>query len=139
MDACSFCGKARRDVRKLIAGPDVQICNECIALCNDIVLGNLETWEPAAVRDAREGTRMTGWDHETIAARLAAALRTAAARQRDGAAQLERIAEAVLAGDAAEIERRLARVSGGLERLAVGHEAAQTLDIIRFLWPAAPE
>ena len=137
-DRCSFCGKARREVRKLIAGPDVQICNECIALCNDIVLGKDQTWEPAAVRDAREGTRMTGWDHETVAARLAAALRTAAARQRDTAAQVEWLAEAVLAGDAAEIERRLARF-GGVERLTVGHDVSQTLDIIRFLWPAALE
>ena len=140
-DQCSFCGKARREVRKLIAGPDVHICDECIDLCNDVILGeDAPAWERATLEDYDDGgTRMTGWDHEAIAARLAAALRTAAARQRDAAAQLEKIAEAVLAGDAAEIERRLARVSGGLERLAVGHEAAQTLDIIRFLWPAAPE
>jgi hypothetical protein len=141
MDSCSFCGKARREVGKLIAGPDVHICNECIDLCNDVILGEDRAWERATREDAYDegGTRMTGWEHEAIAARLAAALRTAAARQRDAAAQLEKIAEAVLAADAAEIERRLARVSTGLERLAVGHEAGQTLDIIRFLWPAAPE
>ena len=34
---CSFCGKAQREVKKLIAGPVVYICNECIALCNDIL------------------------------------------------------------------------------------------------------
>lgn len=34
---CSFCGKGQRDVRKLIAGPGVYICNECIDLCNDII------------------------------------------------------------------------------------------------------
>jgi len=34
---CSFCGKSQRHVRKLIAGPDVYICDECIELCNDIV------------------------------------------------------------------------------------------------------
>jgi hypothetical protein len=78
---------------------------------------------------------MSGWDHETIAARLAAALRTAAARQRDAAAQVEKLAEALLAGDAADIERRLARFGGGLDRLAVSHDVSQTLDIIRFLWP----
>jgi ATP-dependent Clp protease ATP-binding subunit ClpX len=37
--SCSFCGKARREVRKLIAGPEVYICNECIDLCNDVILG----------------------------------------------------------------------------------------------------
>jgi ATP-dependent Clp protease ATP-binding subunit ClpX len=34
---CSFCGKGQRHVRKLIAGPGVYICDECIELCNDIV------------------------------------------------------------------------------------------------------
>ena len=35
---CSFCGKNQNEVRKLIAGPSVYICNECIDLCNDIIL-----------------------------------------------------------------------------------------------------
>ena len=34
---CSFCGKSQHEVRKLIAGPSVFICDECIALCNDII------------------------------------------------------------------------------------------------------
>jgi ATP-dependent Clp protease ATP-binding subunit ClpX len=34
---CSFCGKKRREVKKLIAGPKVYICNECILLCNKII------------------------------------------------------------------------------------------------------
>ena len=34
---CSFCGKSQDDVRKLIAGPTVYICDECIELCNDII------------------------------------------------------------------------------------------------------
>ncbi len=39
---CSFCGKSQDDVRKLIAGPTVYICDECIELCNDIIA---EEWE----------------------------------------------------------------------------------------------
>ncbi len=35
--ACSFCGKSQREVKKLIAGPTVYICDECIDLCNDII------------------------------------------------------------------------------------------------------
>jgi len=35
--SCSFCGKRRREVRKLISGPRVFICDECVALCNDII------------------------------------------------------------------------------------------------------
>jgi len=34
---CSFCGKNQREVKKLIAGPTVYICDECIELCNDII------------------------------------------------------------------------------------------------------
>src|SRR5436309_11100426 len=34
---CSFCGKSQHEVKKLIAGPSVFICDECIDLCNDII------------------------------------------------------------------------------------------------------
>jgi ATP-dependent protease Clp ATPase subunit len=56
---CSFCGKSQHKVRSLIAGPKVFICNECVALCNDILreqgtprrwlrslFGKKERWEP---------------------------------------------------------------------------------------------
>ena len=39
---CSFCGKSQRQVRKLIAGPGVYICDECIELCNDIIAEELD-------------------------------------------------------------------------------------------------
>ncbi|WP_279019652.1 ATP-dependent Clp protease ATP-binding subunit ClpX [Mobiluncus mulieris] len=39
---CSFCGKSQRQVRKLIAGPGVYICDECIELCNEIIAEELE-------------------------------------------------------------------------------------------------
>ena len=39
---CSFCGKGRNEVKKIIAGPTVFICNECVDLCNDIIS---EEWE----------------------------------------------------------------------------------------------
>src|SRR5271165_985992 len=35
--ACSFCGKSRDRVAKLVAGPDAYICNECVTLCTDIM------------------------------------------------------------------------------------------------------
>ncbi len=35
--ACSFCLKSQLEVRKLVAGPSVQICDECIGLCNEIL------------------------------------------------------------------------------------------------------
>ena len=44
---CSFCGKSQSQVRKLIAGPDVYICDSCIELCNEIILEELEDDIPA--------------------------------------------------------------------------------------------
>jgi len=38
---CSFCGKSQHEVRKLIAGPSVYICDECVELCNDIIRDEL--------------------------------------------------------------------------------------------------
>jgi ATP-dependent Clp protease ATP-binding subunit ClpX len=45
--SCSFCGKSQKEVKKLIAGPTVYICDECIALCNDIIAEEVEKEEPA--------------------------------------------------------------------------------------------
>ncbi len=39
---CSFCGKSQHEVKKLIAGPSVYICNECVDLCNDIIVDELQ-------------------------------------------------------------------------------------------------
>ena len=46
---CSFCGKSQNDVRKLIAGPGVYVCNECIDICNEIIHDDERT-ETTAVR-----------------------------------------------------------------------------------------
>lgn len=48
---CSFCGKSQREVKKLIAGPTVHICDECIELCNDIIA------EEAEKEELRSGTQ----------------------------------------------------------------------------------
>jgi ATP-dependent Clp protease ATP-binding subunit ClpX len=42
---CSFCGKSQKEVKKLIAGPTVYICDECIGLCNDIIAEELDNEE----------------------------------------------------------------------------------------------
>jgi len=39
---CSFCGKSQHEVRKLIAGPSVFVCDECVELCNDIIREELQ-------------------------------------------------------------------------------------------------
>ena len=43
---CSFCGKSQDEVRKLIAGPSVFICDECVDLCNDIIREEIQDAEP---------------------------------------------------------------------------------------------
>ncbi|MDO8622512.1 MAG: ClpX C4-type zinc finger protein, partial [bacterium] len=48
--SCSFCGKGRREVLKLISGPTVFICDECVGLCNDLIAeGASEVPEIAAL------------------------------------------------------------------------------------------
>ena len=46
--SCSFCGKSQKEVKKLIAGPSVYICDECIGLCNDIIAEELEQSDDSA-------------------------------------------------------------------------------------------
>jgi ATP-dependent Clp protease ATP-binding subunit ClpX len=54
---CSFCSKAREDVRKVIAGPGgVHICNECIDLCNELIVEEI---------DAEGGPNWWPWRHST--------------------------------------------------------------------------
>jgi ATP-dependent Clp protease ATP-binding subunit ClpX len=43
---CSFCGKSQHEVRKLIAGPSVYICDECVDLCNDIIREEIKEISP---------------------------------------------------------------------------------------------
>jgi hypothetical protein len=52
---CSFCRKDQDQVRKLIAGPSVYICDECVDLCNDIIEGECEHETPAG-QATQQGT-----------------------------------------------------------------------------------
>lgn len=49
---CSFCGKSQHEVRKLIAGPSVFICDECVDLCNDIIREEVKEIAPKKKQDA---------------------------------------------------------------------------------------
>ena len=46
---CSFCGKSQHEVRKLIAGPSVYVCDECVELCNDIIREEMEEESTTAI------------------------------------------------------------------------------------------
>ena len=61
-ERCSFCGKTQDKVRRLVAGPGVFICDECIALCNEIVNvhppahpGAAQTWTRVKTTGRRRG------------------------------------------------------------------------------------
>jgi hypothetical protein len=87
---CSFCGKSQHVVKKLIAGPDSFICNDCVGLCNDII-------ENGAVLDMLAADEAAGGaDHPRIEAFLA---------QRS---------KEQLADDRARMERDLTRAREGL-------------------------
>ncbi|MBT6931730.1 MAG: ATP-dependent Clp protease ATP-binding subunit ClpX [Proteobacteria bacterium] len=53
---CSFCGKSQHEVRKLIAGPSVFVCDECVELCNEIIREEAEDAEDAESSSARYPT-----------------------------------------------------------------------------------
>src|SRR5690242_4082901 len=58
---CSFCNKSQRSVRKLVAGPNVQICDECIDICVDIVAEDRkDVPSPAEVPAEPPGTAAYG-------------------------------------------------------------------------------
>ena len=47
---CSFCGKSQHEVKKLIAGPSVYVCDECVELCNDIIREEMEEESTTAIK-----------------------------------------------------------------------------------------
>ena len=59
---CSFCGKHQDQVRKLVAGPGVFICDQCIALCNEVLAEDAGPRPPTTERPGRGGwiRRMVG-------------------------------------------------------------------------------
>ena len=58
---CSFCGKSQDEVKKLIAGPNIYICDECVELCNDILREEVEN-------EAESGPERLPTPHELVAA-----------------------------------------------------------------------
>ena len=72
---CSFCGKSQKQVKKLIAGPGVYICDECIDLCNEIIEEELadaddvkldELPKPVEIRDFLEADSVGYLTHEGL-------------------------------------------------------------------------
>ena len=55
---CSFCGKNQEDVKKLIAGPSVYICDECVDLCNDIIEEEIKADDPDTLNELPSPTEI---------------------------------------------------------------------------------
>lgn len=64
---CSFCGKTQEQVRKLIAAPRVYICNECVALCNEIL--EEECPHPIPL-EGRSWPAVVTWPHPAMSPNL---------------------------------------------------------------------
>ncbi len=62
--SCSFCNKTRFDVARLVAGPGVYICNECVALCNEIIASERERARSREGASGRARRRQAAASHE---------------------------------------------------------------------------
>ena len=63
---CSFCGKSQNDVRKLIAGPGVYVCNECIDICNEIINDDEQTASTAVRTNLPKPAEIKGFLDEYV-------------------------------------------------------------------------
>ena len=72
---CSFCGKSQRQVKKLIAGPGVYICDECIDLCNEIIDEELTAPTHLDLDNLPRPRDMNSVELASHAGRIAAALK----------------------------------------------------------------
>jgi len=100
--ACSFCGKSQREVRKLVAGPDVYVCDECITLCWDI-LGEEQAVEAGVVRALDQ----SAFKASSAARRFAAVCEKAVELPRPVAERARALAEEI---EATLAENRNARI-----------------------------
>ena len=72
---CSFCGKTSEQVRRMVAGPNVQICSECILLCQEIISDdfNAEAFPSAAPRSRAPVKSRRCWTSTSSARRTPSA------------------------------------------------------------------
>jgi hypothetical protein len=67
---CSFCGKSQRQVKKLVAGPGVYICDECVDLCNEVIVPGGGLTQPDEWVETHEYVVVLGWDRRPATAEL---------------------------------------------------------------------
>ena len=87
---CSFCGKSQHEVRKLIAGPSVFVCDECVDLCNDIIREEIQE------KDTETTTRKLPIPEEIKNTQFEAGYRTTNENQDTGFTVLNEVAGGAL-------------------------------------------
>lgn len=126
---CSFCNKSQRDVKKLIAGPAVYICDECVDTCLDIISEDPIDRPPSAVLPA--SILQAGDDvmpaHETVKRAIGAALAAHASLPR-----LERLSGLMIAGPTGSGKNQLVEAMTGAAELALA------VIEVPLLFPDAP-
>ena len=117
--SCSFCGKSQKEVKKLIAGPSVYICDECISLCNDILAEEVQKVFPEVVFSDESG-QVVGMDYARLSAVSICAVKELNRTIEDQRNQIEQLEE-----DAAEARAENDDLRARLERLESMMAAAQ--------------
>ena len=59
---CNFCGKSQREVNKLVAGPGAYICDECVDVCNEIIVPGTRLTQPDEWAETHEYVVVLGWE-----------------------------------------------------------------------------
>jgi ClpX C4-type zinc finger len=59
---CSFCGRSQREVNKLVAGPGVYICDECVDVCNEIIVPGMGLTQLDEWVETHEYVVVLGWE-----------------------------------------------------------------------------
>jgi hypothetical protein len=67
---CSFCGKSQREVERLVAGPGVYICDECVERCNEIIGSDRGRAQPDEWVETHEYVVVLGWERPPVADEL---------------------------------------------------------------------
>jgi hypothetical protein len=61
---CNFCGKSQREVEKLVAGPGVYICDECVDVCNEVIAPGMGLTQPDEWVETHEYVVVLGWERQ---------------------------------------------------------------------------
>jgi cyclic pyranopterin phosphate synthase len=131
---CSFCGKDQQEVKKLIAGPGVYICDECVGLCDDIIEKERADAAEAAAAEAGPAERLTHVDERGQARMVDVSAKAVTVREASAAGRVlcSPAVVSLLRGDGVPKGDALA-----VARLAGIQAAKRTPDLVPLAHPVA--